>query len=364
MVRIIFLLLLLPSPALAQQKGWEKEWNETLAAAKKEGRVTVAGSPDPVMRNEIIPKFTSRFGIQVEFIAGRASQYIGKVQTERSAGIYSVDIFMTGVDSTVNTLYPGKLIDPLRPLMLLPEVLDPSKWKTGKLWFIDPEQSFVLRVFRSLSGLFFYNADHVKDEEMRSSKDLLNPKWRGKISTDDPMVAGTGAANAAMLYVELGGEFVKRLYIDQKPVFSRERRQYTDWLARGTYPICLSCRADDLKTLRKDGFKLVEVFEISDISPRVNGSPWLLTLANKAPHPNAARVFTNWIASKEGLETYSRGYGAATLRTDVDDSFLERGTVPRAGIKYFDDTEWNWAVAGRREARDKVQQLLREHGKK
>jgi hypothetical protein len=39
------------------------------------------------MRNEIIPKFTSRFGIQVEFIAGRAVQYIAKIQTERSAGI-------------------------------------------------------------------------------------------------------------------------------------------------------------------------------------------------------------------------------------------------------------------------------------
>jgi iron(III) transport system substrate-binding protein len=187
----MFLLLLLAPTAFAQQKGSEKEWNETLAAAKKEGRVAVAGSPDPVMRNEVIPKFTSRFGIQVEFIAGRASQYIAKVQTERSAGIYSVDIFMTGVDSTVNTLYPEKLIDPLRPLMILPEVVDPSKWKTGKLWFIDPEQRFVLRVFRSVTGLFFYNADHVKAEEVRSSKDLLNPKWRGKISTDDPMVAGT-----------------------------------------------------------------------------------------------------------------------------------------------------------------------------
>ena len=364
MLRALFLILLLATTASAQQKGWEKEWNETLAAAKKEGRVAIAGSPDPVMRNDIIPKFTSRFGIQVEFIAGRAVQYIAKVQTERSAGIYSVDIFMTGVDSTVNTLYPQKLIDPFRPLRILPDVVDPGKWKTGKLWFTDPEEKFVLRVFRSVSGLFFYNADHAKGEELRSAKDLLNPKWRGKISTDDPMVNGSGAANAAMLYVELGADFVKRLYIDQKLVFSRERRQYTDWLARGTYPICLNCRDDDVKPLRKDGFKLVEVFEMSDISPRVNGSPWLLTVANKAPHPNAARVFANWIASKEGLETYSRGYGATTLRTDADESLLERGTVPRAGVKYFDDTEWHWTVTGRREAREKMQQLLREQRKK
>jgi iron(III) transport system substrate-binding protein len=364
MSRAIVFALLVATSAAAQPKGWEKEWNETLAAAKKEGRVAIAGSPDPVMRNEIIPKFTSRFGIQVEFIAGRAVQYIAKVQTERSAGIYSVDLFMTGVDSTVNTLYPEKIIDPLRPLMILPEVVDGAKWKTGKLWFIDPEERYVLRVFRSVNGMLFYNAEHAKAEELRSAKDLLNPKWRGKISTDDPMVNGAGAANAAMLYSELGADFVKRLYIDQKMVFSRERRQYTDWLARGTYPICLSCREDDLKSLRKDGYKLSEVFELSDVSTRVNGSPWLLTYANKAPHPNAARVFANWIASKEGLEIYSRGYGAATLRTDVDESFLDRATVPRPSVKYFDDTEWNWTITGRKSARENMQQLLREHGKK
>src|SRR5262245_43228126 len=120
MLRVMILLLFAASAVCAQQKGWEKEWNDTLAAAKKEGKVAVAGSPDPVMRNDIIPKFTSRFGIQVEFIAGRAVQYIAKVQTERSAGIYSVDLFMTGVDSTVNKIYPEKLIDHLRPLMILP----------------------------------------------------------------------------------------------------------------------------------------------------------------------------------------------------------------------------------------------------
>jgi iron(III) transport system substrate-binding protein len=364
MLRVVVCLLLLATSAFAQQKGGEKEWNETLAAAKKEGKVAVAGSPDPVMRDGIIPKFTARFGIQVEFLGGRATQYITKFKTERAAGIHSVDIFMTGVNSTVNTLYAEKLIDPLRPLMILPEVVDGSKWKTGKLWFADPEERFVLRVFQSVNGLFFYNADHVKAEEVRSSKDLLNPKWRGKISTDDPMVSGTGAATAGMLYTQLGMEFVKRLYIDQAPVYSRERRQYTDWLARGTYPICLNCRADDVRPLRKDGFKLVEVFELSDLRAQVNGSPWLLTVANKAPHPNAARVFANWIASKEGLETYSRGYGAVTLRTDVDESFLEQGSIPRAGVKYFDDTEWSWVATGRTQAREKVQAMLREHGKK
>lgn len=91
-------------PAPAQTKGGEKEWKEAIEAAKKEGKVVVAGSPDPVMRNEIIPKFTARFGIAVEFIAGRSSQIVSRVQTERSAGIYSVDLYLAGPDTTANEL--------------------------------------------------------------------------------------------------------------------------------------------------------------------------------------------------------------------------------------------------------------------
>jgi hypothetical protein len=40
----------------------------------------------------------------------------------------------------------------------------------------------------------------------------------------------------------------------------------------------------------------------------------LLTLLNQALHPNAARVFGNWIVSKEVLEIYSRASGYAMLR--------------------------------------------------
>jgi hypothetical protein len=177
-------------------------------------------------------------------------------------------------------------------------------------------------------------------------------------------VSGSGANTAAGFLVQLGEEFLKKFYIDQKPVISRERRQLTDWLARGTYPICMNCRENDIQPLVKEGFKLVEVFELSDVAAKVNGSPWLLTVANKAPHPNAARVFANWISSKEGLELYSRGYGAVTLRTDVDESFLKKGEIPRAGVKYFDDTDWHWVVTGRKDAREKAREILLQHGKK
>jgi ABC-type Fe3+ transport system substrate-binding protein len=361
MKRTIVILLLLGwlSPAAAQRKATDQEWKEIVAAGKKEGKVVVVGSPDPVMRNEVIPKFTARYGIPVEFVAGRSSEIVARLRNERAAGIYSVDVFLSGPDTTANTLYGEKFVDPVKPLLVLPEVVDGAKWKKGKIWFADPEESYVVRAFNSVASLLFINTDSVKPQELRSVKDLLNPKWRGKISAEDPTSTGAGANLAAQFYNQLGQEFVRKLYIEQKVVRTRDRRQMSDWLARGTQPICLNCREDDVRPLQKEGFKVLEIFELADFPGIVNGSPWMLTVGNKAPNPRAAQVFANWILSKEGLEIYGRGYGSATLRTDIDESYLQPASIPKPGAKYFDDTDWNWIVTGRRENREKMWNVLK-----
>jgi iron(III) transport system substrate-binding protein len=358
-VLVLVFVLVEVATAFAQTKTSDKEWAAVVEAAKKEGKVVVAGSPDPVMRNEVIPKFTARFGIPVEFVAGRSSQIVSRVETERASGIYSIDLYLAGPDTSANELYSGKMIDPLKPLIVMPEVVDGSKWKTGKVWFADPQEQFVVRAFSSVASLLYINTEQVKPDELRNIKDLINPKWRGKISAEDPTTTGAGANMAARLLIQVGEEFVKSLYIEQKTVRTRERRQMTDWLARGTQPICLNCREDDVRPLVKEGFKVLEIFELDGVAPTVNGSPWMLSIANKAPHSKAAQVFANWILSKEGLEIYGKGYGSATLRTDVDESYLNPGNLPKKGVKYFDDTEWKWIVGGRHESREKVWKILK-----
>jgi hypothetical protein len=158
--------------AADSKSGGEAEWKRTIESAKKEGAVVVAGSPDPVMRNEIMPKFTARFGIPVQYTAGGASQIVARLGTERNAKLYSTDIFMTGINTVANILYPNKMLDPLKPALILPEVVESSKWKKGRLWFQDPEERYVLRASSSIASLFHVNRDHVKPAELRSSKDL------------------------------------------------------------------------------------------------------------------------------------------------------------------------------------------------
>jgi len=360
-IAVLLVALLFAPGVLAQPADWKKVWDETLAAAKNESKVVIIGSPDPVMRNEIIPAFQKRYGITVEYIAvGSSGQASGRIRTERQSGIYSVDVFLSGLGTTVNVYYPEKMIDPLKPLLILPEVTDGSKWKRGKPWFIDPEEQYILMLFANVDSHFYINTDYVKPGEICSAKDLLIPKFTGKISSEDPTSSGTGANTAGHILRELGPEFDKKLYIDQKPGISRERRQPTDWLARGTYPVCLTCRTDDIRQLIKEGFKITEVFELSDLKNRLNSSPFILSYANKAPHPNAARIFINWLVGKEGLELYSRGYESPTLRTDVDESFLDPKTIPRPGVAYTDNTEFKWITKERIEAANDVRALLKK----
>lgn len=356
-LKLLILVLVHVSPLWAQE-AWEQKWNQIVEAAKKEGKVVVATSPDAVFRNELIPRFKTLFGVDVEHVAGRSAQMATKLHTERQAGIYSLDVFMTGAGTASQVLYPQKMLAPIRPLLVLPEVIDPAKWKNGKLWFIDPEEMYVMRVFSRVESLLGINADYVKPEEIRFARDLLNPKWRGKISTDEPTVGGSGLTRAAQFYHQMGEEFVRKLYIDQKPVSSRDRRQLADWLVRGTYPICLNCRGEDLEFFRKEGFKVVELYELSDLRGRLVSGPWLLTVLNGAPHPNAARLFVNWMASREPLETYSRGYRAVTLRRDVDESFLPREGIPRPGGNYYDEANWEYLIKGRMEGEERVKKLL------
>jgi ABC-type Fe3+ transport system substrate-binding protein len=356
---VVLLSLLFAPHVMAQSTDWQKTWDETLAAAKKEGKVVIMGSPDPVMRKEIIPAFEKRYGITLEYIAGQSGPLAERVKMERSSGIYSVDVFMSGIGTTFYSLLPEKILDPIKPLMLLPEVTDNSKWKLGKPSYIDPDGDKIMMLFRSVDSIIFINAAEVKPEEMTAATDLLNPKWKGKIAAQDPLGSGSGGDTGVNFYRQMGPDFVKQLYIDQKVVKSQDRRQLIDWVARGSNPICLTCKIETATDLLKEGFKLQEVFFLKGMKNRVTSSPFVMSVANKAPHPAAMRVFANWMAGQEALQIYSRANLTATLRTDEDESFLDPQIIPKKGVEYVEATDPEWIGEGRKDMANKMRELLK-----
>ena len=337
-------------------------WEELAAAARREGTLVVLGPAHQEVRRVLGPEFKKRFGVELEYLGGSGGVAASRLRSERTAGLYTADIGLAAIQTLATVFYPEKMLDPIKPLLVMPEVVDGTKWKRGELWFPDPEGQYVLRLFSYMGEMFTVNTDYVKPEDLRTARDLLlNPKWKGKIAVHDPRSSGTGSNIAAQLYAQMGGEdFLRKFYVDQKPVISTNERQITDWLLRGTYPIAIGGDASEVEKMRKEGMPVLAVFDMPDVKSVITGGNGTIVLFNNAPHPNAAKLFVNWIASKEGLEIYSRASKRATTRNDIDeDSYLPPETIPRAGVEYFDSYDWEFSVETKGMVRRLMEKMLR-----
>ena len=356
-MKSVLALIVMVCASLAQAA--DQTWDQLIAAARKEGKLVIMGPPDPKVRQDLPAAFKARYGINVEYIGGRSAETATKLRAERSAGLYSTDIALSGIQTMATIFYREKMLAPIKPA-LMPELLDGKKWKSGKPWFMDPDDQYILRLFNVTGPLISINTSQVRPDEIRSMQDLLLPKWKGKIMTLEPTVPGTGSNDAARIYLHLGDAYFKRLYIDQKPVTSREQRQLLDWLARGTYPIAFGIADGDLESLRKDGMPLQQIYDLSDFPGTLTAGFGLVAMFNNAPHPNAAKLFANWIAGKEGMETYSRALGYATTRTDIDErSYLDPKMIPDPNRTYFDTYDWQFTVTTKEQTRLYMKDLLK-----
>lgn len=336
-----FIVVAFAAAALAQEKSWEAQWQEWVAAAKKEGKVVVMGSADPDVRKLLPAAFKERFGVALEYIGGRGGDLSARLRVERQAGLHTVDVTFGGLGELGATHYQEKWLDPLRPVLILPDAIDATKWKPGKLWFIDPEAKYILRLYNYITGgILSINTQYAKPEDFNTFKEVLNPKWRGKISLYDPTTTGTGSQDATRIYYQFGPEFLRKLYLDQKPGLSRDKRLLADWVARGTYPISLGVETEGVIRMKEQGLP-VELLFPPDSPGTLSAGNGLMALMNGAPHPNAARVFVNWMASKEGMGLLAWARRKSTARNDIDESYVPAWEIPRPGLDYFDSYRWD-----------------------
>jgi len=355
---LLTLIALLPASAAAENAGWKQSWDETLAAARIEGKVVVSGPPSTELRKALPAAFKARYGINLEYAGGRSTESATRMRAERQAGIYSIDVIFAGIQSMALTFHREKMLQPLKPALQLPEVVDGSKWKKGKLWFADPEEQYILRLANTVTTMFHINTSMVKPGDIRSVKDLLDPKWKGRIALQDPTIPGSGSNQAAHLYFQHGEDFVKKLYVDQKPMISRDTRQITDGLARGAYPIALGAEDADVEKLRAEGVPVSILENLPDLYSEISASFGQVAIIDNAPHPNAAKVFVNWIASKEGNEIFNRAMGTVPTRNDIVEDFVPPEIIPKEGVQYFDTYDWEFTVTKKEQVRQRMKELL------
>ncbi len=124
------------SPSAFAQSDWQKEWEKTLAAARKEGQVTVYIYRYAAVAQDFKREFP---GINVVSVAGRGNELTTRIMSERRAEKYIADVYSGGTGGNYNVLYKGKALDPIKPLLSLPEVVDESKWYGKEHRYADSE---------------------------------------------------------------------------------------------------------------------------------------------------------------------------------------------------------------------------------
>ena len=346
-IRVVAAVLLLVNICGAGESkpGWQREWEKTLGAAKKEGKVTIYISG----YEEVLPDFQKEYPeIIVTAVSGRGSQIGQRLIAERRGEKFLADVVSSGGVTTYQQLHVAKVFDPIKPALLLPEITDTSKWYQGMHHYADPEKQYIFSYVGSATyGSVSYNTKLIDAKDFKSYWDLLNSKWKGKIISRDIRVPGPGSGNARLFYYlpDVGPSFIRKLYGEMDVTLFRDYRQGTDWLAVGKAAICFFCEVDVSKQqglpvdtfgpgVFKEGAGLVQQFGT-------------LALVNRAPHPNAAKVFINWLLSRKGQMALQKNMlstenPADSLRIDIPKDDLPYLNRRLDGIKYLDTSRPEW----------------------
>lgn len=329
-----------------------------IAAAKAEGAVTVDGPPNDQTREVITQGFMRDYGIPVSYISSGSSASGARVRAERAAGRYLLDVFVSGSDTPTVTMLPAGWLDKVEPALVASDVVDRRKWKDNHLWYMD-DGHYILRVLQYVTPELAVNTKLVKPHEVSTWKSLLDPKWKGKILAKDPGISGAGTSLIAMFYLQFGPDFVKRLYKDQEPVMSRDARQGAQFLAQGQYPIFIGPDSANVLQFQRAGYPVAPVFP-TDAPSILSGGFGLLCLMNKAPHPNAAKLFVNWLAGQKAQGPFAESLLSVSLRTDVKYQNLPSWVFPQKNVHYLDTYNYQFVVTDRDGAMAKARALLGE----
>jgi iron(III) transport system substrate-binding protein len=315
---IVLALMMIPALALAQanHQSAQSDWDRVIEAADREGKVVVSIPTSADLRKELAAGFKSRYpGIALELNAARGAANVVKIVEEQKAGAHNFDLHIGGTTSIITGLLRNQLLEPVMPSMVLAEVRGEKNWWGGHIW-ADNAKKYIYSFTAYMTETIWYNTTLVKPEEISSWDSLLNPKWREKIAILDPRSPGSGESTWAFLWRIKGEEFLAKLAA-QEMLVGRNQRQLGEAVARGKSAVSIGLSYYTYLPFIKAGLPVKPISKVKEGYYAASGSGCVVLLKN-APHPNASKVFLNWLLSQDGQSRFTKAMGQPTRRFDVD----------------------------------------------
>ncbi|MBI4286989.1 MAG: extracellular solute-binding protein [Chloroflexi bacterium] len=278
-------------------------------AAQKEGSVNLysynfVGDTAIAMQRG----FQDRYGIKVDIVTGRGAEFTERLRTEARIGNRVGDFTEGSPAHLINIKNLGLSVS----LKDLPVLQEKDVWKMSPD-FLDKD-AHVLAAYPMYMQPFLNTRLVKPGDEPRSWLDLLQPKWKGKILFNDPVVS----SSAYLIFhplIKAGA--LKEDYLEklgaQDLLFVTGAPQALERLSRSEAPLYVGTQAALFSNAAREGAP-VKVF---DLNEGMAGQAIPMVVIKDGPHKNAAKLFANWWLSKEGQSIYARVKGAPTIRKDV-----------------------------------------------
>ena len=276
-------------------------------AAKKEGKVVWYTSLAVPSAEKVAKLFEAAYpGIKVEVHRTGSQRILQRVMQELSANIKNVDVIHTSDAGHYVLLKDKKLLMKYSPAGA--EAFAPGfKDRDGYYYGL-----------RATVNVIAYNTKIVSAAEApKTWKDLLAPKWKGKMVTAHPGYSGVIATHVLALVHGLGWDYFKQLG-QQGVMIVQSAVDPSGIVASGERPVAVNGGDYTFYQVKKQGNPVEIVYPKEGVPLVVSPT----AIAAFAPHPNAAKLFTDFtftrelqqvLADSEGLYT---GHPAVTYPAD------------------------------------------------
>jgi iron(III) transport system substrate-binding protein len=256
-----------------------------IKAAKAEGELMFYSGMTEGQVKLQCETFQKKYGIKTTYLRSTSGALVQRFVTENAGKDNIADVFLVS-SPTAFTMHPELFAD-LSPEEVPSIVNYPSKWWVGTKGVTIQTSPMVIQ----------YNTDMVAPNEVpRTWKEVVDPKWKGKVMLTDPRTSVTYLGWLDQMEKNFGQEFVKKLVeLDFK--LTKSGASGAQMVAAGAFAVNFPAYASFSVQLKEKN---------APIDARIMREPEVISqstggIAAKAPHPNAARLFLNYIMSEEGL---------------------------------------------------------------